>query len=75
MTEEQREALRSLFKQEYVSPLEAGLAVSRLIGCAVIPTREIVWVEPGKDPLRIAKLQEVNGKFKWVEEVYTKVNQ
>jgi hypothetical protein len=72
MTEEQREALRKLFEEEHPSPLEAGLAVSKLIGCAVIPTREIVWVKPGKEPWRVATLQEINGRFKWVEDSYKK---
>jgi len=71
MTEEQRIALRKFFEQEeYTSQIEAGIAVSKLIGCAVIPTREIVWFEPGKDPVRVASLQEINKKFKWVEEAY-----
>jgi hypothetical protein len=68
MTEEQREALRSLFDKEYASPLEAGIAVSQLVGCAVIPTREIMWFEPGKNPVKVATLQKSNDKFKWVEE-------
>lgn len=69
MTEEQREALRSLFAQEYRSSLETGLAVAQLVGCAVIPTKEIMWFEPGEVPVKVAELQGIEGKYKWMEVV------
>lgn len=67
MTEEQREALRALFQQDFPSRFEAAVAVAKLVGCAVVPTREIMWFEPGGNPRRIAKLEEQNGVFRWIE--------
>lgn len=66
MNEQQRKALRELFKNEYDSILHAGIAVSKVIGCVIIPTREIVWFD-GKQQIQIARIEEINGKFRWVE--------
>lgn len=74
MTEQQCQALLEIFKQEFSSPLEAGIAVARLAGCAIIPTKEIVWIQPGEGITllkKVAILIQVGEKFQWkIEESF-----